>query len=77
VAATFLGSALAIDSQMLESLLVFLLEWMTGFEFHLTPPIIKEIKHFRMQTSEKRGKLFANMQPGCNQGVGYQRQAGA
>ncbi len=25
------------------------LGWMTGFEFHLTPPIIKQIKHFRMQ----------------------------
>lgn len=61
---------------MLESLSVFLLGWMTGFEFHLTPPIIKEIKHFRMQTSEKRGKIYTTLQPERNQeGGGYQRQA--
>jgi len=42
---------------MLEWLLVSLLGWMTGFEFHLTPPITKEIKHFRMPPSEKRGRI--------------------
>ena len=31
------------------------LGWMTGFEFLLTPPIIKQIKQLRMQRSENRG----------------------
>ena len=62
---------------MLEWLLMSLLGWMTGFEFHLTPPIIKEIKHFRMQTSEKRGRIYATLQPERNQkrgGAGMKRQ---
>ena len=39
------------------------LGWMTGFEFHLTPPIIKQIKHLPRQMTAKHGKKNANLQP--------------
>jgi hypothetical protein len=39
------------------------LGWMTGFEFHPTPPTIKQIKHLPRQIQEKRGKKYANLQP--------------
>jgi len=48
----------------------------TGFEFHLTPCPLKQIKHLPMQKTEKRGKISANLQPGRNQvrGGGIKRQ---
>lgn len=36
---------------------------MTGFEFHLTPLIVKKIKHLTMQKNEKHGRNSAILQP--------------
>ncbi len=39
----------------------------TGFEFLLTLSHFKRIRHLRMQISEYRGKISANLQPRRNQ----------
>ena len=36
---------------------------MTGFEFLLTPLPINKIRHLAMQKSEKRGRIYATLQP--------------
>jgi len=34
-----------------------------SFEFHLSPSIVNNINHIRVQIAAKRGKIYANPQP--------------